>query len=107
MSYAESEKRGKLLEKFKKYGFIVPVLATLGTFSMWIDTRYMHKEVSDIRFIELQRLLVETQVKMCSRDMDVGIDLSPQDQIKCEMYLEQLKGLMLERNRILDIGENN
>lgn len=71
---------------------------------MWVDTRYMHKEISDTRFIELQIKIVERNIKDFHRLMESGVELSPSEQLELEMERDQLKFLTNERNKILDLG---
>ncbi len=70
-----------------------------------MDTRYMHKEMSDTRFIELQIRIVEGHVRDYNRIIDADGTLSAEDQMKREMDMDQLKNLMMERNKILGIGD--
>jgi len=84
---------------------ILPLVGAISTGVMWIDTRYMHKEISDTRFIELQIKIIEGHIKDYNRILDAGGTLSAEDQIRFEMDREQLKDLTKERNRILGIGE--
>ena len=83
----------------------LPVIGAISTGLMWIDTRYMHREISDTRFIELQIKIIEGHIKDYNRILDAGESLSSEDQIRYEMDREQLKDLTKERNRILGIGE--
>ncbi len=83
---------------------IVPVVAMLATGFMWMDTRYMHKEISDTRFIELQIRIVEGHIRDHNRIVDAGGELSAEDVFENEMDVDQLKNLMAERNKILGIG---
>lgn len=84
---------------------IVPIISAIATAFMWMDTRYMHKEISDTRFIELQIRIVQGHVKDHNRVVDSGGILSADDKFNHEMNKDQLKNLMLERNKILGIGD--
>ena len=83
---------------------IVPVVSMIATGMLWLDTRYMHKEMSDTRFIELQIRIVEGHIRDITRIRDAGGELSANDEIKLAMDLAQLQNLMLERNKTLGIG---
>ncbi len=83
---------------------IVPVVAMIATGFMWMDTRYMHKEISDTRFIELQIRIVEGHIRDYNRIVDNNGDLSADDIFENDMDVDQLKNLMAERNKILGIG---
>lgn len=72
---------------------------------MWFDTRYMHKEISDTRYIELQIKIVERNVKDYHRMVESGETPSPREELDFEMDKDQLKFLMNERNKILGIGD--
>lgn len=91
----------------KWYHFVlatVPVVSLIATSLMWMDTRYMHKEMSDTRFVELQIRIVEGHIRDYTRVRDNGDVLSATDEIKLNMDLAQLQNLMVERNRMLGIG---
>jgi len=83
---------------------IIPVVSMFATSFMWMDTRYMHKEMSDTRFIELQIRIVEGHIRDYTRVRDNGDVLSAVDEIKLNMDTAQLQNLMVERNRMLGIG---
>ncbi len=92
----------------KWYHFVlaaVPLIAMIATALMWVDTRYMHREISDIRFIELQIRIIDGHVRDYNRIIDADGTLSAEDQMKREMDMDQLKNLMMERNKILGIGD--
>jgi hypothetical protein len=40
----------------------LPLIALAVTMVLWVDTRYMHKQVSDIRYTNLQIQVLEGQV---------------------------------------------
>lgn len=82
----------------------MPLLALLGTSIMWVDTRYMHREISDTRFIELQIRLVERNIRDYHRMMEEGRELTPQERMDLEMEQDQLRFLRSERNKVLDLG---
>lgn len=82
----------------------LPLLALLGTSIMWVDTRYMHKEISDTRFIELQIKLVQNNIRDYHRMIEDGVELSPTEKMELEMEQDQLKFLINERNKVLDLG---
>ena len=91
----------------KWYHFLiatVPVVAMVATGLMWIDTRYMHREISDTRFIELQIRIVEGHIRDYTRIVDAGGTIPAQDTVKYQIDLHQLNNLMNERNKILGIG---
>lgn len=48
-----------IIDHFIKF---LPVLALGVTMVMWVDTRYMHKQVSDIRYTNIQIQVLESQV---------------------------------------------
>lgn len=83
----------------------LPLIATVLTIGLWVDTRYMHKEISDGRFIELQIKILEGNITAYHRVKDAGGELSAEEKMKYDMDKEQLKNLMAERNKILGIGD--
>ena len=91
----------KILNFFK---VIVPVIAMIATAGMWIDTRYMHQDISNTRFIELQIRIVQGHIRDYTRLVDAGDIINANDTVQHEMDKDQLKNLMEERNKILGLG---
>jgi len=83
---------------------VTPVLAMIATAGMWIDTRYMHQDISNTRFIELQIRIVQGHIRDYTRIVDADGVISASDTVQHEMDIDQLKNLMAERNKILGIG---
>lgn len=83
---------------------VVPITAMIATAGMWIDTRYMHQDISDTRFIELQIRIVQGHIRDYTRIIDSGGVISASDTVQHDMDIDQLKNLMEERNKILGIG---
>ena len=83
---------------------IVPVVAMVATAGMWIDTRYMHRDISNTRFIELQIRIVQGHIRDYTRIVDANGVITASDNVQHEMDMDQLKNLMSERNKILGIG---
>jgi len=82
----------------------VPLVAMFATAGMWIDTRYMHQDISNTRFIELQIRIVQGHIRDYTRIVDADGDISANDTVQHEMDKDQLKNLMNERNKILNLG---
>ena len=85
---------------------MLPLLILGGTILMWVDVRYMHRYISDTRFIELQRIIVQSQVRDFHQMIKSGVELTPEQELQFELDKDQLKFLMSERNRLLGIGES-
>lgn len=83
----------------------LPIIGAMSTAAMWVDTRYMHREIYNTHFIELQIKIVESNLKDYNRILDAGGTLSAQDQVLFEMEKDQLKYLTKERNKLLGIGD--
>lgn len=83
---------------------VLPLTAMIATAGMWIDTRYMHQDISDTRFIELQIRIVQGHIRDYTRLVDAGDTITANDTVQHEMDKDQLKNLMEERNKILGLG---
>ena len=83
---------------------IMPILAMLGTGAMWVDTRYMHKQISDIRYIDIQIRIVQGHIKDYERLKDSGSKLTTSDETSHSTDMTQLDHLLVERNRMLGLG---
>ena len=95
---------------YKRLILFGPVLGTLVgmmiTGALWLDTRYMHKEISDLRHIDTQMLLLEMRIEMYGKIEEAGGTLSVNEKIKYDMYKDQLKEIMKVRQEIMDIGDD-
>ena len=83
---------------------VLPLIAMFATAGMWIDTRYMHQDISNTRFIELQIRIVQGHIRDYTRIVDANGVISANDVVQHEMDKDQLKNLMDERNKILGLG---
>lgn len=83
---------------------VVPLTAMAATAGMWIDTRYMHKDISNTRFIELQMRIVQGHIRDYTRIVDANGVITASDTVQHEMDKDQLKNLVSERNKILGLG---
>jgi len=84
---------------------IIPLLATITTTAMWVDTRYMHKEISDTRFIDLQIKILEMGISEHENKVDSGEPISVSATRNYQLNIKQMEDLMRERNKLLGIGE--
>jgi hypothetical protein len=83
---------------------VMPILAMLGTGAMWVDTRYMHKQIADIRYIDMQIRIVKGHIKDFERLKDSGSELTTADETSYSTNMTQLDHLLVERNRMLGLG---
>ena len=83
----------------------LPVITLLGTIGLWVDTRYMHRQISDTRYIDLQIGLIETRMSTYQRMLDQAQMLTEAERLDYEVSVEQLKDLLKERNKLLGVGE--
>ena len=95
----------------KWWHYLVATVATLApiiTFSatawLWLDTRYMHRNISDTRHIDTQIMIVQGHLRDYTRILDADIDLSAQDEINFDLDKARLQNLITERNKLLGIG---
>lgn len=94
----------------KWYHFIIaamPIFASLVTFVLWFDTRYMHREISNTRFNELQIRIIQSQVRDYHEMVKNGEELTITEQMQFDLDKDQLKYLMSERNKLLGIGDED
>lgn len=84
---------------------VLPLLAALASGFMWLDVRYMHKEISDTRFIELNMKIVQAEVREFHKKEARGEILTPEERMIFDADKKQLDLLMSERNRLMGIGE--
>ena len=83
---------------------IVPVVGLIISAMFWMDVRYMHKEISDNRHIELQYKIVTVQMNKYHQMQADKIQLTPA-QITAFKALEiEFIFLETERNKLMGIG---
>lgn len=100
----------KVSEKTKKWLIfltsIVPIITLVASVFFWVDARYMHKDMSTIRHVDTQILVVEGHIENYERMRSMGFELSPRDERKYEMKMMQLQTLQDERNKLMGIGDS-
>ena len=84
---------------------VLPLIALLSTSLMWIDTRYLHRDISDTRYIDLQIKIVQGHTRDYERMKDSGIKISANDESNYRIDMKQLEYLMVERNRTLGLDQ--
>lgn len=83
----------------------VPLIMMLVAGAMWLDARYMHKQLSDVRYLELQIRINEMEVSDLEDRIDAGEQLTSEEKRLYDIYIGQIETLMKERNRQLGISE--
>lgn len=79
----------------------LPLLGLLGSLMLWVDTRHMHKDIADVRFIGLQIRIIDGHI----RDYTRLENPTTADKVLYELDRDQLTNLKKERNRELGIGD--
>ena len=83
---------------------ILPLVALLSTSLMWVDTRYIHREISDTRFIDLQIKIIQGHVRDYERVKDSGANPTSSDESNYKLDMQQLEYLMIERTKKLGLN---
>lgn len=84
---------------------VLPLVVLLSTSLMWVDTRYIHREISDTRYIDLQIKIVQGHVRDYERLKDAGGNLTASDESNYRIDMKQLEYLMVERNKTLGLDQ--
>lgn len=89
----------------------LPLLALIGSFALWLDTRYMHvevgakiKEISDGRHLSLQIDVINLQLMEFNRMLDAGVELNAAQQQRYDMLKFRLQLLEEEKKNALQLG---
>ena len=89
----------------------LPLLALVGSFWLWLDTRYMHvevgskiKEISDGRHLTLQMDIINLQLMEFNRMIDAGTVLSAKQKQDLDMLRFRLQLLEEEKKKALQYG---
>lgn len=85
---------------------LLPVISFCGTLALWADTRYMHKDMSDARHLELQIEFYDRQLTLWDRRIDKeGYSLNSEELREYELFEETIKRLKQQRLKILGFSE--
>jgi hypothetical protein len=85
-------------------GTIIPLLTFAGTVALWIDPRYMHKQISDTRFIDVQIRIVESNIRDFER-IEESRQLTPGEKNDLDVEKDQLGHLYKQRQKMLGLGK--
>ena len=84
---------------------ILGVATMLAPAIMWIDGRYMHSDIANIRYIDLQLSLIEKNVRDYQRLVDTKAVITAADETNYHLDVETIKELQQQRNKLLGIKE--
>ena len=103
MNDSDNRLRYKFWKRYHLFVASIPLFAVAATALMWVDTRYMHQDIADIRHLETQIRLVEGHIRDYNRIINSGGQPNADEVTQYEMDKEELKNLLNERNKILGI----
>lgn len=93
----------RILQLVKDY---LPIIATAATLVLWVDTRYMHKSISDIRYIDLQIAFYEREMKDHERKIDdQGYTPSEEEKREYNTMDHSVKTLNLRRDKLIGLPQ--
>lgn len=84
---------------------ILGVVAMLVPAVRWVDSRYMHNDIANIRYIDLQILITEKNVRDYQRLVDTQALITAADETNYHLDVDTLKSLKQERNKLLGLSE--
>ena len=79
----------------------LPLLGLLGSLTLWVDTRHMHKDIADIRWLDVQILIIDGHILDYTRIENP----TTADTIAYELSRDQLNLLKGERSKELGLGD--
>lgn len=83
---------------------LLPVLALIGTGLLWIDSRYMYRNISDARHVEIQLQMYERELKRYERRVDNnGYIPSSEETREYDVLKQQVMLLTKQRNKIIGL----
>ena len=77
------------------------LLAILGSMIAWVDTRHMHKDIADIRFLDVQILIINGHILDYTRITNP----TTADTIAYDLSRDQLNLLTARRSEELGLGD--
>jgi len=78
----------------------LPLLAVFTSMILWVDSRHMHKDIADIRFLDVQILIINGHILDYTRINKPTIA----DTIAYDLSRDQLNLLTARRNEELGLG---
>lgn len=101
----EDLKKSKLIKYIVFFATVViPLVTLMATTAMWVDTRYMHREISDTRFIDLQIQILEMSIVEYENKINNELPVTMDETRRYNLNVDQMKNLMKERTNTLGIG---
>lgn len=84
---------------------LTPIIALIGSATLWWDSRYMHKEMSNARYIDQQIRVVQIELDVFYRFIDSGATLTAKQQSRFDALKMEENNLKSERQKQLGIGD--
>lgn len=82
---------------------LLQVISLIGMFFMWVDARYMHSEIANTRYVDLQIKITQSNIREYNRIKEMGVMTDPSDDTQYVLDLKELQLLMAQRNKILGL----
>lgn len=80
----------------------MPLMVTAVNVGMWVDTRYMHTQISDGRHIDLQIRILQGNIRDYEL-MQETRELTPKEKNDLDIEKRQLANLLLRRQDIMGL----
>lgn len=77
----------------------IPIIAVVATATMWIDARHMHKDIADIRWLDVQILIINGHILDYTRIENPDAA----DDVAFRISLDRLNFLTEERSQKLGL----
>lgn len=83
---------------------VLPFIFTMASGLLWIDTRYMHKEMAEAQYAEIQLVLYTRSLKFYERKIDKeGYVPSTEETREYNLLLKTVEALTEKRNESLGL----
>lgn len=87
---------------------IFPLASACAVFILWVDARYMLRDMSDARFLDIRITMVEREVVRHERKVDKdGYVPTVQENREYSLLVTTLGALEKERNKVLGLQEDD
>ncbi len=83
----------------------IPILAFVGVLGAWVDVRFMHREMSDLRHVDTQLALIKSGMREYEIKLDNGEVLSAKETREYGLKQTSVDWLNAERRRLLGLAE--
>jgi hypothetical protein len=99
------ENHKRVVKAARSIAAILGVVTMITPLILWVDDRYMHNDIANIRYIDLQINLIEKNLRDYQRLVDTRAIVTAADETNYQLDISSIRELQKQRNKMLGIKE--